>query len=105
MLDKGSDLTCRAALAEGIALRLRTAGVRPAVAARVARPGADHAASAAGALDSVLPRVEERRLARRDGLDGRGRRVGRLALQERVRLREPRAHLRREDPDLLLLVG
>src|SRR5438477_2154769 len=82
---------------------LRAAGVRAAVAARVAAAGADHAAAAAGALDGVLPRVEERRLAR-------GRRVGRFRRRHgfaavRVPLRHPRLHLGREDPGLLLLLG
>src|ERR1700745_711383 len=36
---------------------LRAAGIRAAVAARVAAAGADHAAAAAGALDRVLPAV------------------------------------------------
>src|SRR6185503_2346476 len=80
---------------------LGAAGVRAAVAARVAAAGADHPAAAAGALDRVLPRVEESRLARRRRLGGlRGR--GRLAVC--VALRHPRLHLGREDPGLLLLL-
>src|SRR5690242_9795503 len=52
---------------------LRAAGVGAAVAAGVARTSSHHAAAAAGALDGVLPRVEEGGLPRRCGLD-RGRR-------------------------------
>src|SRR5207248_9452484 len=80
------------------------AGVRAAVAARVARAGTDHAAAAAGALDCVFPRVEE------CGLPWRGR-LARLRRRDRglaarlVPLREPRLHLGRDDPDLLLLLG
>src|SRR5215213_7206088 len=78
---------------------LAAAGVRAAVAAGVARACPDHAAAAAGALDGVLPVVEERRLA------GGRRDVGRLRrLAGRVGLREPRLHLGRQDPDLLLLL-
>src|SRR5438067_12488381 len=73
------------------------AGARAAVAARVARARADHAAAAAVALDRVLVRVEERGLARR-GLDRR------LRLAVRVPLGELRADLHREDAGLLLLV-
>src|SRR5439155_611634 len=82
---------------------LRAAGVRAAVAARVARAGADHAAAAAGALDRVLERVEQRGLAGWRRVDRRG--LGGAVLERVVRLREPRPHLGREDPDLLLLVG
>src|SRR5207249_3933014 len=98
--------TCRPARVPFSARRrLRAAGVRPAVAARVARARADHPAAAAGALDGVLPGVEERRLARRRRVDWRrpGRRVAVAAV--RVALRDSRLHLGREDPDLLLLLG
>src|SRR5207248_8235992 len=44
---------------------LGAARVRPAVAARVARAGADHPAAALRALDRVLPRVEQGGLAGR----------------------------------------
>src|SRR6516164_10130716 len=44
--------------------RLTAAGGRPAVAAGVAGACAHHPAAAAGALDRVLVRVEQRRLAR-----------------------------------------
>src|SRR5215475_2237405 len=84
------------------AAQLRAASIRPAVAARVARAGPHHAAAAAGALDGVLPRVEERSLA------GRGR-LGRVERDRRdaavrIALREHRLHLGREDPRLLLLL-
>src|SRR5437764_4049245 len=79
---------------------LAAAGVRAAVAARVARAGADHAAAAAGALDRVLPRVEERRLPRRQRFRG-SRRLAAV----RVAVREHRLHFRREDARLLLLLG
>src|SRR5438874_10332959 len=81
---------------------LRAAGVRSAVAARVAAAGTDHPAAAAGALDGVLPRVEESRLAGRRRL---GRLHGRGRLSVRVPLGHPRLHLGREDPRLLLLLG
>ena len=45
-------------------LCLAAAGVRAAVSARVAAAGADHAAAALGALDCVLPRIEQSGLAR-----------------------------------------
>src|SRR3954462_11936103 len=76
------------------------AGVRPAVAARVAAAGPDHPAAAAGALDRVLPAVEERRLARRHRFV-----LGRGGLAGRVGRGEPRLHLGREDAGLLLLFG
>src|SRR5581483_7860450 len=82
--------------------RSAAAGVRPAVAARVARARAHHAAAAAGALDGVLPGIEERRLTGRRRLERLGRR-GRLAV--RVALCEARLHLGREDARLLLLLG
>src|SRR5947209_6962974 len=83
---------------------LRTAGIRPAIAAGVARAGADHAAAAAGALDCVFPAVEERGLARRRRFGGRRIADGLAPLERAVRLRQARAHLGREDADLLLLV-
>src|SRR5581483_4091781 len=51
---------------------LRAAGVRAAVAARVARARANHPAAALRAFDCVLPAVEERGLA---GWRSLGRRV------------------------------
>src|SRR5881392_1673957 len=71
---------------------LGAAGVRAAVAARVAAAGADHPPAAAGALDRVLPAVEEGRLAGR-------RRLARLARRRLgvaaggVALGEPCLHL------------
>src|SRR5262245_49683413 len=80
---------------------LRAAGVGAAVAAGVAGAGPDHPAPAPGALDRVLPRVEERGLARRGRL-GRRRRG---CLTGGVGGSEPCLHLGRQDPGLLLLVG
>src|SRR5690349_24497414 len=83
---------------------LGAAGVRAAVAARVAAAGADHPPTAAGAFDRVLPAVEEGRLAGRRRLARLGRRrLG--AAAARVALGEPRLHLGGEDPGLLLLLG
>src|SRR5213080_4128311 len=79
---------------------LAAAGVRAAVAARVATARPHHAAAAAGALDGVLPRVEERGLAGRGGVRRRGGRGRGVA----VLRREPRLDLRRQDPDLFLLL-
>src|SRR5687767_14321855 len=83
-----------------LATRSAAVGVRAAVAAGVARAGPHHAAAALGALDRVLPGVEERGLALRRRLDSRRR-----GIAVRVRLREPRLHLCGEDPRLLLLLG
>src|SRR5437588_5887635 len=80
---------------------LGAAGVRAAVAARVAAAGADHPAAAARALDRVLPAVEERRLAGRWRL---GRLCGCRGLAVRVALCHPLLHLGREDSRLLLLL-
>src|SRR4029079_8826578 len=79
---------------------LAAAGVRAAVAARVARARAHHAAAALRALDRVLPGVEEGGLALRRRL--RRRRCG---LAGGVRLCETRLHLGGQDPRLLLLLG
>src|SRR5690348_5435577 len=83
--------------AGGLVSGSAAARARTAVAARVAGAGPHHASPAAGALDRVLVAVEERALPRKDSRPV----AGRLA---RVRTREPRLHLGREDPDLLLLV-
>src|SRR5262245_65243822 len=80
--------------------RLTAAGGSPAVAARVARACADHAASAAVALDRVFERVEERGLARGRLLGGR--RLDRAPV--RVAGRQPGPDLGGQDPDLFLLV-
>src|SRR5436305_7157967 len=84
-------------------MTLAAAGVRAAVAARVAAARPHHAAAAAGALDRVLPRVEESGLARRRCV----RRIGRddSLAAVRVPLCEACLHLGREDPRLLLLLG
>src|SRR6478672_3609907 len=83
-----------------LATNSAAAGVRAAIAARVAAAGSHHATAALGALDRVFPAVEERRLARRRGLVRcRG------CLAGGVGCGEPRLHLGRQDPGLLLLVG
>src|SRR5688500_9029337 len=79
---------------------LTAAGVGPAVAAGVAAPRPYHAAAAAGALDRVLPRVEESRLTGRRGVDrDRLRARGRRVLGGQAGL-----HLGGEDADFLLLL-
>src|SRR5262245_33256205 len=52
------------------------AGIRAAVSARVAAARADHAAAALGALDRVLPRVEQCGLAWWGRFEWRYRRCG-----------------------------
>src|SRR5262249_9211627 len=81
---------------------LAAVGGGAAVAAGVAGAGADHPAPAAGALDRVLVRVEERRLA--GGRSGRVE-LGDLGRTGGVGRGQPRPDLRREDPDLLLVLG
>src|SRR5829696_7232028 len=84
---------------------LATAGVGPAVAARVAAARSYHPASAAGTLHRVLPRVEQRGLAWR-GCFHRGCRRGCWVHRAAIRIagRQPRAHLGAQDADFLLLV-
>ena len=59
---------------DGVASVLAAAGVRAAVSARVAASRSDHPAAAPRALDCVVVRVEERRLARGRRLRRRSRR-------------------------------
>src|SRR5215210_5883238 len=103
MLVARSCARLRASAADDI--DLATPRVRPTVPARVAAAGANHPPATPRALDCVFPRVEERRLARRRRL-GRNRRRRRLDRRPAVRvaLRELRAALRGEDPDLPLLL-
>jgi hypothetical protein len=82
---------------------LRTAGASTAVPAGVTTARPHHPPTAPGALDCVLPVVEERRLPRRGCLHRR-RLCGRLALQRVVRRRWPRSRFRRQDPDFFLLI-
>src|SRR5579862_9418468 len=91
--------TPRKTTPRSVSERLPAAGRRAAVAARVTRACSHHPATAPRALDRVLVRVEERRLARRRYLER-----GRLGCAVCVRGRHARPHLRREDADLLLLV-
>src|SRR6187455_1358342 len=79
---------------------LTAAGVRPAVAARVAAAGPDHPPAALGALHCVFPRIEQGGLAWRSHLRSlRGRRWLTVVLRSQLRF-----HLRREDPRGLLLL-
>src|SRR5690348_17208523 len=82
-------------------VELTAARVSPAVPARVAAAGANHAPAALGALDGVFPVVEQRRLAGGRPVDRRLRRGRGAAL--RVARGQSGSHLRREDPGCLLL--
>src|SRR5213080_4459017 len=95
-------LLCERAIGISVLMALGATRVGPAVPAGVAGAGADHPAAALGALDRVLPRVEERGLAWRQRLARLGR--SDLLAAVRVPLGEARLHLGREDPGLLLLI-
>ena len=78
--------TRNARLERLLQLPLTTTRVLPAIPARGAAARPDHAAAALGALDCVLMRVEQGRLAGRCGC-GRLGVARRLAFQHRMRLR------------------
>src|SRR6266542_5538637 len=92
------------AFANKIASRaLRAAGICPAVPTRVATAGSHHPPAALGALLGILEGVEQRRLAGWRRFHRHRRSCGRVATVA-IALRQPRAHLSRQDPDLLLLI-